>query len=201
MVSGQVYMTYVQASQGGAGGWPMSVFLTPELKPIVGGTYFHPDDKYGRPGFKTVLKYVYHIQSRCLVQHWIITVCQIKKVLLLHKIAVEKWKIIHNLLSDNCNNLQFMTSYMTRITGIHLYCFGLKWIWNVGRRVREVWESKKDLLRETGNQVVQQLAEATAAMAPSTKLTETSIVTQAVSLCALQVFSSFDNHEYCVYFD
>jgi uncharacterized protein YyaL (SSP411 family) len=108
-------MTYVQASQGGAGGWPMSVFLTPELKPIVGGTYFHPDDKYGRPGFKTVLK-----------------------------------------------------------------------------RVREVWESKKDLLRETGNQVVQQLAEATAAMAPSTKLTETSIVTQAVSLCALQVFSSFD---------
>jgi hypothetical protein len=51
----QVYMTYVQASQGG-GGWPMSVFLTPELKPIVGGTYFPPDDKYGRPGFKTVLK-------------------------------------------------------------------------------------------------------------------------------------------------
>ncbi len=124
-----------------------------------------------------------------------------KILLLLHKIAVEKCKIIHNLLSDNCNNLQFMTSYMTRITGIHLYCFGLKWIWNVGRRVREVWESKKDLLRETGNQVVQQLAEATAAMAPSTKLTETSIVTQAVSLCALQVFSSSDNHEYCVYFD
>lgn len=50
-------MTYVQASQGG-GGWPMSVFLTPELKPIVGGTYFPPDDKYGRPGFKTVLKWV-----------------------------------------------------------------------------------------------------------------------------------------------
>ena len=54
----QVYMTYVQASQGG-GGWPMSVFLTPELKPIVGGTYFPPDDKYGRPGFKTVLKWVH----------------------------------------------------------------------------------------------------------------------------------------------
>jgi len=54
----QVYMTYVQASQGG-GGWPMSVFLTPELKPIVGGTYFPPDDKYGRLGFKTVLKWVH----------------------------------------------------------------------------------------------------------------------------------------------
>jgi len=33
----------------------MSVFLTPDLKPIGGGTYFPPDDKYGRRGFKTVL--------------------------------------------------------------------------------------------------------------------------------------------------
>jgi hypothetical protein len=51
VVSGHVYMMYVQASQAGAVGWPMSVFLTPELKPIVGGTYFHPDDKYGCSGF------------------------------------------------------------------------------------------------------------------------------------------------------
>ena len=34
----------------------MSVFLTPELKPFVGGTYFPPDDTFGRPGFATVLK-------------------------------------------------------------------------------------------------------------------------------------------------
>lgn len=40
----------------GGGGWPMSVWLTPELKPLFGGTYFPPDDRYyGRPGFKTVL--------------------------------------------------------------------------------------------------------------------------------------------------
>jgi len=46
----------VQATQGG-GGWPMSVWLTPDLKPIVGGTYFPPEDRYfGRPGFKTVLR-------------------------------------------------------------------------------------------------------------------------------------------------
>lgn len=51
----QVYMTYVQALYGG-GGWPLSVFLSPDLKPLMGGTYFPPDDNYGRPGFKTVLR-------------------------------------------------------------------------------------------------------------------------------------------------
>ena len=35
---------------------PLSVFLSPDLKPIMGGTYFPPDDKYDRPGFKTVLR-------------------------------------------------------------------------------------------------------------------------------------------------
>jgi len=50
----KTYMTYIQATQGG-GGWPMSVFLTPELHPFFGGTYFPPQDAYGRPGFKTVL--------------------------------------------------------------------------------------------------------------------------------------------------
>jgi uncharacterized protein YyaL (SSP411 family) len=50
----RVYMTFVQATTGG-GGWPMSVFLTPELKPFLGGTYFPPEDRFGRPGFKTVL--------------------------------------------------------------------------------------------------------------------------------------------------
>jgi hypothetical protein len=50
----QVYMTFVLASTG-AGGWPMSVWLTPDLKPFAGGTYFPPDDRDGRPGFKTML--------------------------------------------------------------------------------------------------------------------------------------------------
>ena len=47
----RVYMTFVQATTGG-GGWPMSVWLTPELKPFVGGTYFPPEDRYGQPGFQ-----------------------------------------------------------------------------------------------------------------------------------------------------
>ncbi|XP_012082694.1 spermatogenesis-associated protein 20 isoform X2 [Jatropha curcas] len=53
----KVYMTFVQALYGG-GGWPLSVFLSPDLKPLMGGTYFPPDDNYGRPGFKTILRKV-----------------------------------------------------------------------------------------------------------------------------------------------
>lgn len=47
------YMAYVQASTG-QGGWPMSVWLTPDGKPIFGGTYFPPADGMGRPGFPRV---------------------------------------------------------------------------------------------------------------------------------------------------
>ncbi|XP_031122676.1 spermatogenesis-associated protein 20 isoform X1 [Ipomoea triloba] len=53
----KVYMTYVSALYG-SGGWPLSVFLSPDLKPLMGGTYFPPDDAYGRPGFKTILRKV-----------------------------------------------------------------------------------------------------------------------------------------------
>jgi uncharacterized protein YyaL (SSP411 family) len=49
-----VYMSAVQAMTG-SGGWPMSVFLTPELRPFYGGTYFPPDDRHGMPGFPRVL--------------------------------------------------------------------------------------------------------------------------------------------------
>jgi len=52
-----IYMAYVQATTGG-GGWPMSVWLTPDLKPFVGGTYFPPEDRYGRAGFPLILERV-----------------------------------------------------------------------------------------------------------------------------------------------
>jgi len=51
----RMYMLFVQASTG-SGGWPMSVWLTPERKPFFGGTYFPPDNRYGRPGFRAVLE-------------------------------------------------------------------------------------------------------------------------------------------------
>ncbi|MGH7138734.1 MAG: thioredoxin domain-containing protein, partial [Pirellulales bacterium] len=53
----QIYMTAVQAMTG-RGGWPMSVFLTPELKPFYGGTYWPPTGRMGMPGFDQVLEAV-----------------------------------------------------------------------------------------------------------------------------------------------
>ena len=44
------------SAMGTAGGWPLSVFLTPDKKPFFGGTYFPPEDSNGRPGFKKVLQ-------------------------------------------------------------------------------------------------------------------------------------------------
>ena len=52
-----VYMEAVQAITG-SGGWPLTVFLTPEKKPFYGGTYFPPDDRQGLPGFPRVLETV-----------------------------------------------------------------------------------------------------------------------------------------------
>jgi uncharacterized protein YyaL (SSP411 family) len=53
----QVYMAAVQAMNG-HGGWPMSVFLTPDRRPFYGGTYFPPADRMGMPGFPRVLSAV-----------------------------------------------------------------------------------------------------------------------------------------------
>jgi uncharacterized protein len=56
----KIYMTAVQATTG-SGGWPMSVWLTPELKPFFCGTYFPPDSRYGRPGFRDLLQRVHDV--------------------------------------------------------------------------------------------------------------------------------------------
>ena len=50
-----LYMTAVQVLTR-QGGWPMSVFLTPDLRPFYGGTYYPPTDSYGRPGFVSLLR-------------------------------------------------------------------------------------------------------------------------------------------------
>src|ERR1051325_4775590 len=49
-----IYMNAVQMLTG-HGGWPMTVFLTPDLKPFYGGTYYPPVDRQGMPGFPRVL--------------------------------------------------------------------------------------------------------------------------------------------------
>ena len=53
----KIYMTFVQATTGG-GGWPLNVWLTPDLKPFFGGTYFPPEAKFGKPSFTDVLKQI-----------------------------------------------------------------------------------------------------------------------------------------------
>ena len=54
------------ALMGAGGGWPLSVFLTHDRKPFFGGTYFPPDDRFGRPGFRKILKTVseYYRESK-----------------------------------------------------------------------------------------------------------------------------------------
>ena len=51
----KLYMTAVQALTG-QGGWPLNAFLTPDLKPFYGGTYFPPDSRYGRPSWTALLE-------------------------------------------------------------------------------------------------------------------------------------------------
>ncbi|MEY2407938.1 MAG: uncharacterized protein QOF48_608 [Verrucomicrobiota bacterium] len=54
----KIYMTFVQAMTG-AGGWPLNVFITPDLKPFYGGTYWPPEQRQGRPSFLTVLQQIH----------------------------------------------------------------------------------------------------------------------------------------------
>ncbi len=54
----EIYMQATLAYTRGQGGWPMSVWLTPDLKPFVAGTYFPPEDRWGRPGFKSVCEQI-----------------------------------------------------------------------------------------------------------------------------------------------
>ncbi|MCU1238259.1 MAG: hypothetical protein JWP63_6226 [Candidatus Solibacter sp.] len=53
----RIYMTFVQSTTG-SGGWPMSVWLTPERQPFFGGTYFPPENRWGHPGFGSILTQV-----------------------------------------------------------------------------------------------------------------------------------------------
>ncbi len=53
-----VYMAVCQAMTG-QGGWPLTVMLTPDAVPFFAGTYFPPEDRYGRPGFRTLLERIH----------------------------------------------------------------------------------------------------------------------------------------------
>ena len=56
----RIYMFFAQATSGG-GGWPLNCFLTPDLKPFYAGTYFPPEERYGRPSFLAVLEHIHEL--------------------------------------------------------------------------------------------------------------------------------------------
>ena len=66
----RVYMAFVQATTG-SGGWPMTVFLTPHLKPFYGGTYFPPASRWGKPGFLDLITELARVwkEDRSRVEH------------------------------------------------------------------------------------------------------------------------------------
>ncbi len=53
-----IYMAATMAMNQGHGGWPMTVFLTPDQRPFFAGTYFPPEDRHGRPGFPAILRHI-----------------------------------------------------------------------------------------------------------------------------------------------
>ncbi|PYQ07605.1 MAG: hypothetical protein DMF83_09050, partial [Acidobacteria bacterium] len=59
-----VYMAATLAMNQGQGGWPMTVFLTPDQEPFFAGTYFPPEDRWGRPGFATVLERIAELWAK-----------------------------------------------------------------------------------------------------------------------------------------
>ncbi|MCP9452474.1 MAG: DUF255 domain-containing protein [Nitrospira sp.] len=74
----EIYMQATVALNHGNGGWPMTVFLTPDQEPFFAGTYFPPEDRWGRPGFGTLLRHIaeawknhradLHAQARTLTE-------------------------------------------------------------------------------------------------------------------------------------
>ena len=58
-----VYMAVTQGLNEGRGGWPMSVWLTPDKRPVTAGTYFPPEDRHGRAGFLSVLQRMHELWS------------------------------------------------------------------------------------------------------------------------------------------
>jgi len=60
----EIYMAATVAMNHGQGGWPMTVFLTPEQQPFFAGTYFPPEDRWGRPGFSSLLQKIAEVWSQ-----------------------------------------------------------------------------------------------------------------------------------------
>ena len=104
----EIYMTATQIMTG-SGGWPNSVFLTPDLLPFFGGTYFPPEDSRGRPGFPKVLNALREVwltqQTEVIVQAEKITEV-IRQATAAAPAAVEETPLDRQLISAAVKALQ-----------------------------------------------------------------------------------------------
>lgn len=100
----KTYMSFIQRL-GIGGGWPMSVWLSPDKKPLWGGTYYPPRDMYGRPGFPTILERVSELYQTKRNQ------LEDEVEPLLHDISTKASQIIHK------------EGNLTKIEDIHNKCF------------------------------------------------------------------------------
>lgn len=178
----QVYMTYVQALYGG-GGWPLSVFLSPDLKPLMGGTYFPPDDKYGRPGFKTILRW-----ANVGLWRAIIFPLPIPLVVLVADIC---HYVLHSVtfLIATKEIVGSLSLWLTKNYICVLLCFPLLFYCSCCfRKVKDAWDSKRDILVKSGAFAIEQLTEALSASASSSKVPD-ELLQNAMRLCAEQVIN------------
>lgn len=89
--------SYLQATSG-SGGWPMSVWLTPDLRPFIGGTYFPPRDHGRRPGLKTLLmRIIDQVEKVFFLTIWISEHFCFVPVLRAVAINVPIYQISHNM--------------------------------------------------------------------------------------------------------
>ncbi|MCB9500451.1 MAG: thioredoxin domain-containing protein [Deferribacteres bacterium] len=101
-----VYMAATQAMTG-SGGWPMSVFLTPELKPFYCGTYFPPKSSYGRPGFGELLQGIVRVWQEDRIKI-LQSADQITQALQLSESEFAEGTLNVDLLNSSFNHFQQM---------------------------------------------------------------------------------------------
>ena len=115
------YQVAVQAVSG-QGGWPLTAFLTPDGKPFYGGTYFPPDDHYGRPGFKRVLLAIAGafrekqddvMERPCVCQKGELGALRIGE----HGLHAERHAARHQIASDRVGRLRRLIRHAVGIVG------------------------------------------------------------------------------------
>ncbi|MGB7531835.1 MAG: thioredoxin domain-containing protein [Halobacteriota archaeon] len=110
----EIYMKAVQM-MAGTGGWPLSVFLTPDLKPFYGGTYFPPEPGHGLPAFNGLLQTIVNFwrDKREQIEQNSEQITQLLRNSYLHKPRAEAGEISVDLLDNAYDQLvlQFDSNY------------------------------------------------------------------------------------------